>query len=97
MNEQQLYKSLKASGVPRHLHGGIVRYLVSGIKPGAYLCSVLSNQLWTSITQCSSEDFCELHALTLWIIGNAPVGSVGCRSNVENWIIAKAKEYGVTA
>src|SRR5580765_5875680 len=55
MNEQQVYESLKAAGVPEHLHGGIVRYIINGILPGGFLRSVIANDAISVVCRADEE------------------------------------------
>lgn len=96
MTESELYASLRLHRVPENLHGGIVRYIVSGIKPGGFLWAVLCDHLMDAV--CRADDdisIGNLRAVMKWLHCETPVTCWGSQEIVDNWIEAKAKEFGI--
>lgn len=42
-NEAGVGLALGDSGIPSHMQAGIARYLLQGVRPGAFLCAVFAN------------------------------------------------------
>ena len=96
MNKSELYESLKAANVPEHLHGGIVRYVVSGIKPGSFLCAVIANDLLSVLCRASDDLSLEdLRAVCRWFHNDAPDRCHGTYGLLADWMAAKGKECGI--
>ncbi len=84
---------LANSGIRPSLHGGIARYIESGVMPGSFLTAVISNDLIGAI--CRADDDMtieELRALRLWFYNDAPSQCHGSPQKMAAWSAAKQKE-----
>lgn len=98
MTEPEICESLKAAGVPAHLHGGIVRYCISGLRPGGFLTAVIMNDLLLAV--CRADDDVsmeEMRAVCRWLYNDAPSACRGSAEAMARWVVAKEKEYGVVS
>lgn len=96
MTDKEILDSLERASVPKHLRGGIVRYIISGIKPGSFLCAVIANDLISVLCRASDDLSLEdLRAVCRWLHNDAPDRCHGTYVLMADWIIAKAKEYGI--
>jgi hypothetical protein len=95
--EIRIKTSLVDYGVPENLHGGLVRYIISGIRPGSFLCSVLANDLLFAVCRADDNVTVEsLRAVTRFLNTEAPQQCHGSHGLVADWIRNKEKEFGVT-
>lgn len=79
-------RELQAYQIPDSLHGGLVRYLVDGIRPGSFLCAVLENDLLEAVTRANPpENFEALPALVRFLFNEAPATSYGSAEKVAIW------------
>lgn len=91
--ENELKVSLERHGVRPSLHGGIIRYLISGIQPGDFLASVLRNNLRMAVCRADDEwTLGELKKLMLWLWNEAPAECWGSAADMNAWMEAKRKE-----
>jgi hypothetical protein len=73
--------------IPQLLHEGLVRYLLHGIRPGGYLCSVLSNDLGGAILRAAHPVTPDVtRRLVKFLTYCAPAPCHGAAANVEAWI-----------
>lgn len=77
--------ALLTSGVPKHLHGGLVRYFGEGILPGSFLQSVLTNNLTQAVLRQDVESMVELASIVRFLVAHAPAPAWGSREAVLAW------------
>lgn len=95
--EQLLWESLVKAGVPVSLRGGLVRFVLAGIRPRSFLSAVLANDLISAVTRADDETSIEdLRAVTRWIYNDSPSQCHGSAGIVADWVAKKAREFGVT-
>ncbi len=81
-----LYDKLTASGIPAHMQGGYIRYLLHGIPPGDFLRAVLSNDFRWACILADEKNADALYAHGHFLICCAPVAAWGSPETVTAWI-----------
>lgn len=84
--ESQLFTTLEKAGVPGHLHGGLVRYLVYRLAPGHFLTAVLANDLREAISRADTDSEAGLGHLVRFLYNDAPALAWGSPAKVEAWL-----------
>ena len=90
---EAIRQSLEKANVPKHLHLGIIRYVVDGIRPSSFVYHVFSNNLTKAV--CAADDDMtieQLRALARWIYNDAAYECHGSRALMEQWIEIKDEE-----
>lgn len=82
---QHYLQRLEAAGVPAHLHGGLVDYLVRGIAPGRFLRAVLENSLSGAFAGGDRGNRAGLDALMEFIFYDVPSSAWGSPAVVQHW------------
>lgn len=89
-DEELLRTRLTAHMIPQHLHEGLLRYFLHGIRPGGYLCAVLSNNLRETIDRAATA-FGATHQDAVNIIRfcemNAPGTAWGSPAAIDHWCL----------
>lgn len=68
------------------LHDGLVRYLLHGIRPGGFLCAVLSNNLQEAIVRCAwPHTPMTIDALVRYFLNGIPSPAWGSPRAVDDW------------
>ena len=79
------------SGLPEHLRDGVRRYMDSGVRPGSFLCAVISNDLVLAFRLADDGlTLTALQSITRWFIWHAPQGSFGSASEMDTWILGRS-------
>lgn len=87
MNSAQHYlQRLDVAEVPEHLHGGLIRYLTSGIPPGHFLTAVLENNLAESFSRADENSRAGLFNLVRFLYNDVPSTAWGSRAKVDAWM-----------
>lgn len=84
LSERQIEK-MSEHGIPRYMHGGLIRYYENGIEPGSFLTAVINNDLKEA---CGRADDTNRHCLfnyIMWFYNEAPTGSWGHSDATEQW------------
>ena len=81
----EILESLREAGIPEHLHEGLTRYLLDGIRPGAFLQCVLTNDLAGAVLRYAG-DLNDLKTLLLWLLNCTPSPCSGTPRAVDKWI-----------
>ena len=74
------------AALPLHLHGGLLRYIEHGIRPGAFLCHVIENDLLGGV--CHAGDgigLDELRRLAQFLYNDCPSQCHGSKSKRFDW------------
>ena len=84
----QLYRDEMARlNVPEHLREGLVRYLVSRIRPGSFLCAVIADDAAEVLHRAASDlTVADLAALASFLLQVAPVECWGSYEALERWL-----------
>lgn len=84
--EPQLIEALYRCGVPSHMHDGYLLYIRDGIRPGSFLCAVLSNNLEDACNRADLENRHALFAHVVFLANHAPRGCWGSPAAVDAWV-----------
>lgn len=76
----------KYGDLPRHLRGGLIRYVDHGILPGSFLQAVISNDLREACARADDASRPMLWAIVQWLHWEAPGGSWGSREALVSWV-----------
>ena len=74
------------AGVPEHLIGGLVRYIVHGIQPGHFLQAVLSNQLSEAFGRADEDSRAGMFQLVCFLHNSAPGICWHSKQRMDDWI-----------
>jgi len=77
---------LSETKIPGYMHGGIVRYIIAGIKPGDFLTAVLSNDLSTSAALADDQNRHLLFDYACMLHNVMPYQCWGSPMLVKQWI-----------
>lgn len=77
-------QKLQECGVPYHMHGGFVRYLVDFIEPGDFMLAVLRNQLTESFGRADDMNRKHMFEIATFVYEYVPMAARG--NNVESWL-----------
>ena len=83
--EVQLEMAAQSKGVPEHSTGGLVRWAVYGIRPGSFLTSVLSNDLFDAMGQADECNRDCLFNIVQFVFCDMPGGCWGSKEKVSVW------------
>lgn len=86
MNEERLARALAHSRIPERMHGGMIRYITRGIKPGDFLTAVLSNDLREACGRADDENKHLLWDYIAFLYNHAPRGAWGSADNFRQWV-----------
>ncbi len=93
MTAQEVIDSLTKAEIPEHLHGGILRYVEVGIRPGGFLCACIAMDAEDALHRAADiETSVAIPAITHWFLFDAPAGCAGSRETLEAWINSKRVE-----
>ena len=83
--ETEMTALAQVCGVPSHLIGGLVRYIVQGILPGETLQAVLANDLMDAMGRADEQTAAGMKAVCLFLFNHAPNGCFGGRDFILEW------------
>lgn len=93
--ELQYRNSLERFGVPPHLHGGILRYVLTGVEPGSFLKNIIRNDLMGTVATASEDISIEgLRATLKWFYNETPSPCWKSANAMQAWMARKAEESG---
>jgi len=72
--------------IPSHVSESLKNYVVNHVKPGGFLTSVLSNDLFGAVRFSSNETSGCLKDLVNFIYSNLPGSCYGSMQDVSNWV-----------
>jgi hypothetical protein len=71
--------------IPEHLHAGLYAYLVDHVRPGAFLCAVLANNLEQAVLRADHASELALPDLVRFIVFECSSQVYGSMSMVDAW------------
>ena len=88
MSNREAYylEHLSLLGIPEHMHGGMLRYLLHGLPPGSFLTAVLSNDLREAVAYADEKNQSSLARYVVFLHNHAPLGAWGSPERVSEWI-----------
>ena len=85
-NRNQLYQKLEELGIPSHMHGAMVRYLVDHIAPGDFLQAVLENDLKEACNRADDINILRLPEYVRFLYNFAPRACWGSPRAFREWL-----------
>ena len=77
------------SKLPQHMVPGLVRYILWGIRPGDFMASMLSGDLFGCLRKADDVNKHSLHAYAIFLYSHAPTDCFENVHNVSDWINQK--------
>lgn len=77
--------------LPKHIRSGMKRYIENKVKPGQFLCAVLSNDLQESFGQADNINLYRMLDIVSFLYNEAPSGCYGSPKKVKDWLEEGAK------
>ena len=71
--------------LPKHLQGGMKRYVEGGIGAGHFLTAVLSNDLFGAVSHADPKSLEALSDIVKWLYNEAPSTCWGSKERVQEW------------
>lgn len=84
--EWRYQHALADSGVPEHLHDGLIRYLAHRIQPGGFLMAVLENDLAGALNRADGTSRAGLVEIGRFLYNDVPQGAWGSPAKVAAWL-----------
>jgi len=74
--------------VPRHMHGGLIRYFEDHLPPGHFLTAVLAGDLFEAIARADDVNKQALPGYVLWLFNYIPgrPNGWGSYEAVKKWV-----------
>ncbi len=88
--EIEYFSAMQSAGVPEHLQGGLMRYLVHRIPPGHFLTAVLSNDLKEAMGRADEASRAGLYQIVSFLYNDAPAPCWGTPGKVWAWLNGEA-------
>lgn len=85
---KHLVDRLVSSGVPFHLHEGLIEYLVARRPVGHLLTAILSNDLTEACVRADPQVRPHLVDVVLFLVNYAPANAWGSDKAVTSWLEA---------
>jgi hypothetical protein len=82
---EELYAELCKRGLPDYMHGGVMRYICEGVRPGDFLTAVLHHDLFESVGHADSNNLEALPAWVKFFYNVAPGRCHGSPERVQEW------------
>ena len=93
MTAQEMAESLQKAEIPDHLHGGLMRYVLQGIRPGGFLSACIALKVEEAVQRAADEPTKRsIPKITTWLLTEAPEECVGTQELMDAWIAKKAEE-----
>ena len=74
--------------LPEHMIGGVVRYVLHGIKAGGFMDAVIRNDLFKAVGKADDVNREYLHAYCNFFYNHAPSNCFGSQDKRDAWIKA---------
>ncbi|MCA1776083.1 MAG: hypothetical protein LC676_10870 [Loktanella sp.] len=75
-----------AANLPGHMLPGIARYLILGVRPGSFLCAMLTNDLGATVLRADEANFGRIGLWVKWLHNFAPPRSFGGEAFMQRWV-----------
>jgi len=78
--------SFRGMTIPPHMLEALLRYVEQGVRPGHFLCAVLTNDLQEAVGRADDENMRIIPAYVAWLYNEAPSSCWGTQSKVDLWV-----------
>lgn len=78
--------------IPERMREALLRYVLSGIRPGDFLTAVICNNLRAAVMGADDENIHLLREYLWWLYNIAPSACHGSPEKFENWVQAHAPQ-----
>lgn len=89
---QHAINGLYESGIPYHMHEGLINYIEKGVPAGGFLSAVLTNDLVFAVMRADTYNRHALVNYIEWLHTHAPSSCWGSWENYEAWLARYAGE-----
>jgi hypothetical protein len=81
----ELIASFRQYGLPGHMEGSIVRFVIDGVPPGGFLYAVLANNLQDAAGHADDSNQKALYLWAKFVFNYVPCAAHGNSSKVSTW------------
>ena len=85
LTEKQKLK-MSEYGIPKYMHDSIINYYENGWSPGSFLEAIINNDLREAVGRADDTNIDCLKAYIMWFYNQAPSGTWGYSTAVEDWL-----------
>lgn len=82
----QIEKKINYNMLPAHMQDGMQNYIMMGIRPGNFLCSVLENDLVGAFSNADDVNARVMRSYATFLYWEAPAACWGSKEKVDTWI-----------
>lgn len=86
VERSRLRSALLRSDVPVHLHDGLIRYIVDGIRTGSFLQACLENNIGDAHRRADAHGLQRIGDIVGFVTVYVPAAGLGSHAAVELWI-----------
>ena len=86
IKENKMFYKFRQFYIPTRMEGGIRRYIDDHIRPGEFLCAVISNDLKEAVGKADDFNIENLPAYVAYFYNKAPSTCWGSRKKMEAWL-----------
>jgi hypothetical protein len=86
MSEEERKYHFNQFYIPERMRGGLTRYIENHIKPGGFLCAVISNNLKEAVGRADEENMANLPAYMNYLYNHAPYNCWGSPEEMKTWL-----------
>ena len=72
--------------LPRHMHAGMVRYVLLGIRPGSFMQAIIVGDYFEACRRADDPNRAGLFGYAMFLHNYAPGGCFGSREHLTEWI-----------
>lgn len=83
--QEEFQERLRLTGVPTHMHAGVIRYVMHGQEPGGFLMAILTNNFTQAVFKADQENLGALDAWARFLYWDIPAHLWGDRKSVLDW------------
>ena len=84
--KDKLFEKLVETGVPEHMHGAIVRYVIDHVYPGDFLEAVLENNLKEAFGRADDINRQKMYEYVYFLYNFVPKACWGSPQAYRNWL-----------
>lgn len=84
-DEDTLRYALNRLQIPDYMHGGLVRWIHEGVRPGSFLAAILENDLKGAIENADENNITRIYGYMQFLYTSAPAACWGSKDKVFQW------------